>query len=463
MRKQYDVAVIGGGPAGYVAAIKAAQLGGRAAVFEKSVLGGTCLNRGCIPTKCYLKTAELMEEIAGCTQRGIVLDAHPSVDLPKAVAHKNSVVKKLTEGVAGLLRSHKIDVYYGEAALATENTLTCGGETYGFDSVLLCGGSKPGVIPIPGAESKNVLDSDALLDLEALPRRLAIIGGGVIGCEMAAAFHGFGSQVTVIEAMDRLVPPMDEEISAQLKKSLEKKGIRVLTSQKVSAIQDQGTGSTVLCQDGTRVEADKILICVGRAADLDCLGSLKDRIRLERGKVSVDEQMRTSIPNIYAPGDINGKHMLAHAAFKMGEAAACAAMGRPEACDLRYVPSCIYTSPEAAGVGLSEKAAREQYGRESILVGRYFFQSNGRALASGRGEGFVKVVVEKRYQELLGVHILGGDAAEMIAEAAALLHAEVPADEIADMIHAHPTYSEAFMEACAAALGRCIHLPAGQP
>ena len=329
--------------------------------------------------------------------------------------------------------------------------------------MLLCGGSKPGVIPIPGAESKNVLDSDALLDLEALPRRLAIIGGGVIGCEMAAAFHGFGSQVTVIEAMDRLVPPMDEEISAQLKKSLEKKGIRVLTSQKVSAIQDQGTGSTVLCQDGTRVEADKILICVGRAADLDCLGALKDRIRLERGKVSVDEQMRTSIPNIYAPGDINGKHMLAHAAFKMGEAAACAAMGRPEACDLRYVPSCIYTSPEAAGVGLSEKAAREQYGREGILVGRYFFQSNGRALASGRGEGFVKVVVEKRYQELLGVHILGGDAAEMIAEAAALLHAEVPADEIADMIHAHPTYSEAFMEACAAALGRCIHLPAGQP
>lgn len=180
MRKQYDVAVIGGGPAGYVAAIKAAQLGGRAAVFEKSVLGGTCLNRGCIPTKCYLKTAELMEEIAGCAQRGIVLDAHPSVDLPKAVAHKNSVVKKLTDGVAGLLRSHKIDVYYGEAALATENTLTCGGETYGFDSVLLCGGSKPGVIPIPGAESKNVLDSDALLDLEALPRRLAIIGGGVI-------------------------------------------------------------------------------------------------------------------------------------------------------------------------------------------------------------------------------------------------------------------------------------------
>lgn len=276
MRKQYDVAVIGGGPAGYVAAIKASQLGGRAAVFEKSVLGGTCLNRGCIPTKCYLKTAELMEEIAGCAQRGIVLDAHPSVDLPKAVAHKNSVVKKLTDGVAGLLRSHKIDVYYGEAALATETTLTCGGETYGFDSVLLCGGSKPGVIPIPGAESKNVLDSDALLDLEALPRRLAIIGGGVIGCEMAAAFHGFGSQVTVIEAMDRLVPPMDEEISAQLKKSLEKKGIRVLTSQKVSAIQDQGTGSTVLCQDGTRVEADKILICVGRAADLDCLGALKD-------------------------------------------------------------------------------------------------------------------------------------------------------------------------------------------
>lgn len=462
MRKQYDVAVIGGGPAGYVAAIKAAQLGGRVAVFEKSVLGGTCLNRGCIPTKCYLKTAEIMEEIACCAQRGIVADPKTSVDMPKVVAYKNGVVKKLTDGVAGLLRSHKIDVYHGKAVLASETTLTCGGETYGFQSALLCGGSKPSIIPIPGIDSKNVLNSDALLELETLPKRLAIIGGGVIGCEMAAAFHGFGSQVTIIEAMDRLVPPMDAEISVQLKKSLEKSGVRVLTSQKVSSIQEKETGSIVLCQDGIQVEADKILVCVGRAADLECLGALKDRIKLDRGKVAVDECMRTNIPNIYAPGDINGKHMLAHAAFKMGEAAASAAMGKPEACDLRYVPSCIYTNPEAAGAGLSEDAAKKQYGNENILIGKYFFQSNGRALACGKGVGFVKVVVEKRYKELLGVHILGGDATEMISEATALMHAEIPVDEIADMIHAHPTYSEAFMEACAAALGRCIHLPAGR-
>lgn len=460
MRKQYDVAVIGGGPAGYVAAIKAAQLGGRVAVFEKSVLGGTCLNRGCIPTKCYLKTAEIMEEISQCAQRGIVAGPKAAVDMPKAVAHKNGVVKKLTDGVAGLLRSHKIDVYHGFAALASETTLTCGGETYGFQSALLCGGSKPTVIPIPGADGKNVLDSDALLDLETLPKRLAIIGGGVIGCEMAAAFHGFGARVTIIEAMDRIVPPMDPEISAQMKKTFQKKGVRVLTSKKVSRLEERVEASAVVCDDGTQVEADKILICVGRSADLACLGALKDRIKQHRGKVVVDDFMRTNIPNIYAPGDINGRHMLAHAAFKMGEAAASSAMGKPVFCDLRYVPSCIYTSPEAAGVGLSEDAAKERYGKENILTGRYFFQSNGRALACGKGEGFVKVVVEKKYKELLGVHIYGGDATEMIAEAAALLHAEVPADEIADMIHAHPTYSEAFMEACAAALGRCIHLPA---
>ena len=455
----YDMAVIGGGPAGYVAAIQGAQLGAKVIVFEKSVLGGTCLNRGCIPAKTYLNGAKYIHHIQDADVYGIRNDKAFSVDMPKAVAHKNQVVKQLTGGVAGLLRSHNIDVVYGSASLASETTITCNGQTYEAAKILLCGGSKTVRIPIPGIDSKYVLTSDEILDLETIPEKLVVIGGGVIGCEMGTVFASYGSDVTIIEALDRALPMMDEEVSKEITKSLKKLGIKVNTSCAVDKIEDKANGCVVTYNGDKTVEADLILLSIGRAADLECLGALADKIKLERGKVVVNEYMQTNIPNIYAPGDINGLNMLAHSAFKMGEAAAINALGGNEKVKLNHVPSAVYTLPECASVGMTEEAAAAKYGKDNILVGKFPFAANGRALACNETAGFVKVIAEKRYKEMLGVHMVGADAAEMISEASSLMACEIPVDEIADIIHAHPTCSEAFMEACADALGVCKHLP----
>lgn len=458
MAKVYDIAVIGGGPAGYVAAIKGAQLGGSVILFEKDTVGGTCLNRGCIPTKSYVKTAEYIEHIKHAGQRGILNDPKTSVDMAKVVTYKAGVVKQLTDGVAGLLRSNGVEVVKGVAKLAGETKIECAGNIYEAKNIILAGGSKAGVIPIPGVENPDVLTSDGILELKELPAKLTIIGGGVIGCEIATAFAAFGSSVTIVELADRVVPTMDAEVSKAMAKALNKLGVKVLTSKKVEKIDRQGGKTFVIASGEAPIESDKVLLSIGRVADLECLGSLSDKIKTERGKVVVDDYMRTSVPNIYAPGDINGRIMLAHSAFKMGEAAAANCMGHNEKADLSKVPGCVYTLPEAASVGLTEEQAREKYG-DKVAVGRFPFAGNGRALASGEPDGFVKVIIEKTYGEILGVHIFGGIATEMISEASSLMAMEITAHEIADIIHAHPTCSEAFMEACADALGVCLHLP----
>ena len=455
----YDIGIIGGGPAGYIAAIQAAQRGAGVIVFEKQVLGGTCLNRGCIPTKTYLKGADYIRHIREASVYGIRNDTNVTVDMKAAVANKDRVVKTLTGGVAGLLKSHGIEVVYGEASLAGPHTISCEGKTYEAANILLCGGSMTARIPIPGIDSKYVLTSDDILDLTKIPKKLVIIGGGVIGCELGTVFANYGSKVTIIEAMERILPMMDADVSAAIAKSLAELGITILTGCAVDRIEDKKSGSVVHYNQSEKESADLILLSIGRAADLSCLGACKDDIHTERGKVVVDDHMRTSIPHIFAPGDINGKSMLAHAAFKMGETAAINATGGDAACDLSKVPSAVYTHPECAAVGLTEAEAADQYGRDNILIGRFPFAANGRALASHETEGFVKVIVEKKYKELLGVHMVGADAAEMIAEASSLMAAEIPADEIADIIHAHPTCAEAFMEACADAIGECKHLP----
>ena len=457
---EYHVAVLGGGPAGYVAAIKAAQLGGKVILFEKDTVGGTCLNRGCIPTKTYLKTAEYIHHIKAASNRGIIVNAETSVDMPKVVAYKDNVVKTLTGGVAGLLKSNGVKVVYGVAKLASATSVECDGKTYNAQKIILCGGSKAIRIPIPGVNHKEVMTSDEILAMNVVPKRLGIIGGGVIGCEMAAAFSAFGSEVTIVEAMDRVVSMFDKDVSAELDKSLKHDGVTVMCGRKVVEIADNN-GCPVIVTDNGSVECDKVLLSIGRAADLECLGALAEQIKTERGKVVVDDTMKTNIDNIYACGDINGRIMLAHTAFKMGEIAAENCMtGENKKCDLRFVPSCLYTSPEAAGVGLTEEKARELH-PEGIRVGKFQMSANGRSLASGEKAGFIKVIADNKYGQILGVHMVGGVASEMIAEPTTLMAMEITINEVADdIIHAHPSYSEAFMEACADALGRCIHLPA---
>ncbi|MDR0519624.1 MAG: dihydrolipoyl dehydrogenase [Clostridiales Family XIII bacterium] len=458
-RFDFDVAVIGGGPAGYTAAIRVAQRGGRAVLFERGEVGGTCLNRGCIPAKTYLKTAEYLHCIEHAKERGILLGSGASVDMERVRGRKDEVVGTLVSGVASLLRSNGIEVVRGDASLCGPQRIRCGGREYSAGKIILCGGSKPSMPPIPGICHEEVWSSDDAFSTKDIPKRLAILGGGVVGCELAAAFHAFGSSVTIIETLPRLVANMDESVSDALRKAFETDGIAVLTDTRVNAVRGAAGGGLEIEAGGSAVFADKLLVATGRIPVLDCLGSMKDSIAIRGGAVVVDERLMTSIENVYAAGDICGGAMLAHAAFRMADVAAIGAMGGDARIDLGGIPGCVYTMPEAAGIGLTEKDARERY-QEAVSVGMFPFAANGRALASGSPEGFVKVIVGKEYGELLGVHIVGGCATETIMEPAALMRMEVTAHEVVgDIVHAHPTFAEAFMEACADALGQSVHLP----
>jgi len=454
---EFDVVVIGGGPAGYVAAIRAAQVGGKVAVVEKSELGGTCLNRGCIPTKTFLKNAEIIEGIEMSSKRGIILENEKfTVDMPKVVSLKNEIVKTLTNGVQGLLKSNSIKIFKGVGKINKDKDVVINGEeVLRTNKIILAGGSKVGSVNIPGIESKRVLTSDDILDLKELPKSLAVIGGGVVGVELGQAYLSFGSEVTVIEMMDRIVPGVDREASETLRKALEKKGMKILTSSKIKEIIDEGDKLRIKLEDKEDVVAEKALLSIGRVPDLEAVGELD--LEMERGKIKVDKYMETSVEGVYAPGDINGIKMLAHAAFRMGEVAAeNAILGNHREIKLETTPSAIYTIPEVGMAGLTEEEAKEKY---DISVGKFAFVGNGRALASGDTTGFVKVIADKKYGEILGVHIVGQSAAEIINEASSLMAMEITVDEVIKTIHGHPTFSEALFEACADVLGEAIHLP----
>jgi dihydrolipoyl dehydrogenase len=453
----YDLLVIGGGPAGYVAAIKAAQLGGRIALVEKDTLGGTCLNRGCIPTKAYLKNAEIIEEIKKAASRGINLkNSEFEIDMPATVKMKNRVVKKLTGGVGSLLKSYNVDVFYGEAVLASETQVKVDGkESLQAKKILLAGGSKVARIPIPGIETARVLSSDEILEMEDLPASMTVIGGGVIGVEMALIFLSFGVKIDIVEMEDRLLPFMDKSISQFIEKLLKKSGANIYTAVRLENIEETDSGLSLSLSTGLKLESEKALLSIGRVPDLSVLGSLA--VKTERGRIIVDEYQETSLPGIYAAGDITGQKMLAHAAFKLGEIAAENALGARKTANLNYVPSVVYSLPEVASVGMNEDEAAE---RCPISVGFFPLAANGKALAVGESDGFVKVITDTRYGEVLGVHIAGPGASEIINEAAALMSMEVTSHEIAEIIHGHPSVGEAFMEATADSLGMCIHLPA---
>ena len=453
----YDVVVIGGGPAGYVAAIKAAQVGGKVAIVEKSELGGTCLNRGCIPTKAYLHNAEIIEGVKHAAGRGIMIEnPNFTIDMDKVLGMKSKVVKKLVGGVGALLKSNGVDVFKGVGTITKDkNVLVNGEKLVETDKIIFAGGSKVSRINIPGMDSKLVMTSDDILELNEVPETLAVIGGGVVGVELGQAFSTFGSKVTVVEMMDRIVPGMDAEVSNTLRTALEKKGMTIMTSTKLQEIVEKDGKLHIKLEGKEDLVVDRALLSIGRVPDLEGIGEVE--FELERGRIKVDEFMETSVKGIYAPGDINGTKMLAHAAFRMGEVAAENAVnGNHHVAKLDLTPAAIYTMPEVAMVGLTEEQAREKY---DISVGKFSFAANGRAIASDEDFGFIKVIADKKYGEILGVHIIGPAAAEIINEASSIMEMEITVEEMLKTIHGHPTYSEVMYEAFADVLGLAVHAP----
>ena len=452
----YDIVIIGGGPSGYHAAIKAAQLGGKVALVEKGPMGGTCLNTGCIPAKTYLKNAEILEEVSKSENRGIVFkDPNVSIDMEKLVQYKNDVVMTLTNGVVGLLKSNNVDIYKGIGKLTKDRKVSIDDqEIIKGEKIILAGGSKVANIGINGIENPLVLTSDNIFNIKEIPKNLLIIGGGVIGVELASAFKSFGSEVIIVEMMDRIVPNMDREISEFLKESLEEKGIKIITSTKIEEIKEENSKLIVSIYGQDNLTVDNALLSIGRAPDLRAIGEMD--FQMVNGRIKVDEYMETSQSGIYAPGDINGIKMLAHAASKMGEVAAKNALGHREKINFNNIPHAIYTIPEVGAVGLTEEKAKEKY---NILVGKFPFVGNGRALASGQTKGFVKVIADKKYGEILGVHIVGIGAAELANEVAVLMEMETTIYEAGNIVHGHPSYGEALIEAINDCLGNAIHLP----
>ena len=455
--EEYDMIVVGGGPAGYYAAIRGAQLGAKVAIVEKSEFGGNCLNVGCIPTKTYLKNAEILDGLKIAAGRGINLaSTNYSIDMDKTVDFKNSVVKTLTGGVRGLLKANKVTIFDGLAQVNPDKTVTIGSQTIQGHSIILATGSKVSRINIPGIESPLVLTSDDILDLREMPKSLAVMGGGVVGIELGLVWASYGVDVTVIEMADRIIPAMDKEVSQELQKILTKKGMTIKTNVGVAEIKESNHQLTLTLTNGESIQAEKALLSIGRVPQMQGLENLN--LEMEGNRIKVNAYQETSIPGIYAPGDVNGQKMLAHAAYRMGEVAAENAIrGNHRKANLKYTPAAVYTHPEVAMVGLTEEAAREQYG--DVLIGKSSFAGNGRALASNEVQGFVKVIADRKYHEILGVHIIGPAAAELINEAATIMENELTVDDVAQAIHGHPTFSENMYEAFMDTIGEAIHNP----
>ncbi|MCL1896155.1 MAG: NAD(P)/FAD-dependent oxidoreductase, partial [Clostridiales bacterium] len=380
-----------------------------------------------------------------------------AVDLQRVYEYKNNIVSKLTSNIVRMLRNCRVRVEAGEARLQSAHEIHCRGRNYSTAKVVLCGGTKVGMPDIPGLGHSGVCSTNGLFSITNVPPRMLVLGGGSAGCEIAAAFAAFGSNVMLVEPQSRILPDMDAQVAEAIDNALTGAGVKIHAGIAVREVADRDGYPFVITERGG-VLCDKVVVTTDREADTSFLGSLANAIAFRNGYVLVNEYLETSVPGIFAAGDITGLGTKTHAAYLMAECAASNALGGKRPIDLRVVPKIVYTSPQAASVGLSEEDAREKY-RGELLTGYCPLSENARAMLSGTTEGFVKVLAGKRYGEIYGVHIVGAEAAEMIAEPAALMRMEVTVHEAAgDIVHAHPSYAEAFMEACSDALGRSIHL-----
>src|SRR6184192_3520028 len=458
---EVDVAVLGGGPGGYTAAIRAAQLGAKALCVEKEPeLGGTCLRVGCIPTKAWVQTAFALKEAEESFAKFGVQVGEARLDFAASNAWKAGVVKQMTQGVAGLFKANGVEWVKGFGRFTGPNTIAVeGGEDVTFKSAIVATGSFPLRPPIPGLESDLCVDSTGLLAQTEVPRRLVILGGGIIGCEFASIFNRFGSEVTVVEMLDSLIPQEDADAAKELAKQFGKRGIALQLGKQCTGVEDDGSQLTVHYGDGESLQADLMLVSVGRGPVVEGLGLEEIGVQLDRRKgIAADEHRRTTVPHIYAVGDCAGYWQLAHTAFREGEVAAENAMGHEATVDNRGVPRPIYTDPEIAAVGLTEAEAREQYG-DDVAAGMFPWIANARAVMQDETVGWVKSIHETRYGELLGLVMVGPHVTDMIEAAVVAIDAESTVETVADGMAPHPTLSEAIKESGLVALGRAIHLP----
>ena len=461
-----SVIVIGGGPGGYVAAIRAAQLGAKVTLIEKQYLGGTCLNVGCIPTKCLLHSAELVEDIKNQGKDiGVEVDG-VKVNFQQVIAHKNDISKKLTSGVAGLLKMNKVKKIDGEATFVGEKKLSvkkADGTTEEMtaDAIIVATGSINSQPPIPGLkENPNCIDSTGALSLEKLPKTMVVIGGGVIGLELACAYAGFGTKITVVEAMDHMLPMLDGDLTKIGVAHMKKMGMEFNLECPVQSVEESPVGAKVVCKNKAgeivSFEAEKVLVAIGRKANTASLNLEAGKLDNDRGRIIVNDKMETSVPGVYAIGDcVMGHAQLAHTASAMGEVAAENIMGQEAHYDEKTNPTCVYIEPEAASVGLTEEQCKAQ--GLDYKVGKFPMSANGKALILNGGEGIVKIIAGKEFGEILGMHIIGPRATDLICEGALAIEGEMTLDEIIATIHSHPTVTETMREAALQAEKRAIH------
>ncbi|MET9026361.1 dihydrolipoyl dehydrogenase [Nocardia sp. NPDC004168] len=476
----FDLLVVGGGPGGYVAAIRAAQRGLRVGLVEKERPGGVCLNWGCIPTKAMLRSAEIFQTVTAAADFGVYAD-NVRYDFAAVRQRKDGIVKQLTDGVASLLAANGVTVIEGHARFtgptsvevfeAGQSPIFPGGPRYAAaptatatrtisaSDVIIATGSVPARLPIPGADLPGVITSDGAFGLTEVPERLVVIGGSAVGAEWASLFASFGSRVTVVELQDTLVPLEDADVGAALGRSFTKRGITVLTGSTVEAIaRTDALRVTVAGEHAGELDADVVLVGVGRRPNTADLGLDRAGIDTDpRGFIPVDERLSTGVEHVYAIGDVTGRALLAHVASHQGITAADVIAGHPAHIDYTAIPAATFTHPEIASVGLTEAKARAA-GHE-VVTARFPFAALGRAKTFGETEGFVKIVAGQRHREVLGVHIIGPSASDLITEGALAIALEATLDELADTIHAHPTLGEIGMEAAMAGLGLPVHIP----
>ena len=456
---RFDIAVIGSGPGGYVAALRAAQLGKAVCVVERDALGGVCLNRGCIPTKALAHSADVFEEAKEGEKIGVCV-GDLTLDFGKMMAAKDAVVQKLSGGVGFLLKRAKVTVFAGEGRLVDRKTIVVtlnegGEETLEAEKIILATGSEPARPSWLPFDSDRLMTSDEALHLTEMPASVLILGGGYIGCEFACILSQLGCQVTVVEMLDHLLPLMDADVGAEITKSLKRRKVKVHTGTKLESLEADDAGVVATLEGGKTIEAEKALICIGRRMLSDGLGLEEAGVAVENGAIQIDEHCQTSVAGIYAIGDVTGKLQLAHVASAQGIVAAEHAAGLEASIDYRCVPAAVFTNPEVGTVGLTEQQAAEA--GHKVKAAAFPLQALGRAIAIGQANGFAKVVADEETGQVLGVHLVGAHASDVIAEGAMAVSLEATVKELAATIHAHPTLPEALMEAARSWLGQDIH------